>query len=127
MTLINICFRGGVILFSLTSMVEKYILLYIGKSPVREHYISTTFLAVCLFLLVLSFQQNRSSLISKLGEKDSLYIYIFHPVFLIYFFPQINKIIPDWVANIYSFCAPVLVLFVTIFLTMVLRKTKIIR
>ncbi len=119
---------GGVILFSLTSMIEKYILLYIGKSPIREHYISTTFLAVCLFLLVLSSQQKRSSIISRLGEKDSLYIYIFHPLFLIYFFPQINKIIPaDWVANVYSFCAPLLVLIVTVFFTMILRKMKIIR
>lgn len=76
-------YAGGVILFSCTSVIEKAILLSLQKSPAREHYLSTTFLTICLFMFVLSFRKARASRVSLLGERDSLYIYVFHPLFLI--------------------------------------------
>lgn len=51
----------------------------------RDHYISSTFLAVSLFLLFLSLKQSKVNVFSKLGEKDSLYIYILHPLFMTFF------------------------------------------
>ncbi|MDO4931856.1 MAG: acyltransferase [Prevotellaceae bacterium] len=75
-------YSGGVILFTLTSILEKTVLLDLGKSPMREHYLSTTFLAICLFMFVFSFKNIHCSRISQLGERDSLYIYVFHQLFV---------------------------------------------
>ena len=72
----------GVILFSITSQLEKYILISIDKCPAREHYISSTFLAICLLGLLLSIKVEKPNVMSKIGEKASLYIYIFHPIFI---------------------------------------------
>lgn len=57
-------YSWGVILFTFTSIMEKTILLDLGKSPMREHYLSTTFLAICLFMFVLSFKNVHSSKVS---------------------------------------------------------------
>lgn len=124
---INRCiYLGGVIVFSVTSIVEKQILLFLDASPAREHYISTTFLAVCLFLFVLSFKNVRNSVISKLGEMDSLYIYMFHPLFIITL-PMAIKRMPSFADVGYQYAAPLIVLSLTIVLTIFLRKIKIIK
>lgn len=72
----------GVIIFSILSMIENRILINIGMNATRDHYISTTFLAISLFLLFTTYKQETPNLLSKMGEKDSLYIYIFHPLFI---------------------------------------------
>lgn len=61
----NICackylFLGGAVLFSLTSLLERYLLENYGINAIRDHYISTTLLSICLFLLAISFSQMRS-------------------------------------------------------------------
>ena len=68
---------GGVIF--LTSLMEKKLLVELNLNATRDNYISSTFLAISLFLLFLSTKQTKVSILSALGEKDSLYIYIFHP------------------------------------------------
>lgn len=64
------------ILFSLTSLAEDRLLTWFDMNATRDHYISSTFLAVSLFLLFLSLKQSKVNVFSKLGEKDSLYIHI---------------------------------------------------
>ena len=49
----------------------------------REHYLSTTFLVICLFMFVVSSRNAKAFRVSKLGERDPLYIYVFHPLFII--------------------------------------------
>ena len=102
------------------------ILLKIGKSPMREHYLSTTFLAVCLFLFAISFQKTKFSRVSLLGEKDSLYIYVFHPLFIM-ILPMVIKKMPKVIGLSYQFTAPFVVLVLTIILTMILRKINLIK
>lgn len=63
------------ILFSLTSLAEDRLLTWFDMNATRDHYISSTFLAVSLFLLFLSLKQSKVNVFSKLGEKDSLYTY----------------------------------------------------
>lgn len=118
---------GGVILFSLTSVAEKYVLLYLDKNPMRDHYLSTTFLAICIFMYALSHTQKHPNTLSRLGEQDSLYIYIFHPIFLLYVFPIVNKFMPEIWATIYYWTAPFIVLTATIILTKMLRKLSVIK
>lgn len=119
-------YAGGIILFSVTSILEKIILLNIGMSPAREHYLSTTFLAISLFMFVLSFKDVKSSRISLLGGRDSLYIYVFHPLFIITL-PVVIKRLPTVVDLCFQWTAPFVILILTIILTITLRKIKIIK
>lgn len=116
----------GVGVFIITSFAEYEILSSIHKNAVRDHYFSTTGLSLCLFILFLSFQQQKPNFFSRIGEKDSLYIYIFHPLFIYYFFAVINRIItyPLWL-SFYSYTAPFLVLILTLLLITGLRRMQI--
>lgn len=110
----------------MTSILEKIILLNIGMSPAREHYLSTTFLAISLFMFVLSFKDVKFSRISLLGGRDSLYIYVFHPLFIITL-PVVIKRLPTVVDLCFQWTAPFVILILTIILTITLRKIKIIK
>lgn len=75
---------GGVILFAVTTYLEKYLLEtngLVGKLQ-RDHYLSSTFSAICLFLTFLNIDL-RDNLFSKLGREVSLPVYIFHPIVII--------------------------------------------
>lgn len=115
---------GGILLFTITSYLEKFLLIYLDKCAVREHYLSSTFLSVFLFLLALSVKSKNKSLISTMGEKDSLYIYIFHPVFIFCcsgFFSRIH------LYDYYLYVAPLVVLGATIIFIKCIRRMRIIK
>ena len=115
----NICaykylFLGGVVLFSLTSLFERYLLENYGINATRDHYISTTLLSICLFLLAISFSQMRSSVWVLLGAKYSLYIYVLHPL-VDYCFKYLNKMLMPHCWNYYYYYgAPFIILISTI-------------
>lgn len=115
---------GGVLLFSISSQLEKYLLISIGKCPTREHYISSTFLAICLFVLLLSIKVEKPNVMSKIGEKDSLYIYIFHPIFIWILSTGFKKV---GMLGAYSWIAPFAVLACTLIFIYFLRKTKLLK
>lgn len=113
-----------IILFSITSLLERSFLLSVGKPFVRELYISSIILAVSLFLLALSFESKQKTWLSVIGEKDSLYIYIFHPV-VIYYCNIIFKKLKLY--ELYRYVAPIIVLVVTMVLIKCLRRLKILK
>ena len=117
---------GGVILFSLTSLMEKYILTNLKMNATRDHYISSTFLAVSMFLLFLTFRQNKPNFLSTSGERDSLYVYIFHPLFIL-FFSTIKSHTPVMWQEFYVYWSPVVVLITTMVFTKILRTSHIIK
>ena len=114
----------GALLFSLTSVLEKEFLLSIGKCSAREHYLSSTFLSMVIFLLALSFKTVKRNYISSMGERDSLYIYIFHPV-LIYCLPIVFTGLNF--DKTYLLVAPLLVILVTLLLIRLLRFVHVIK
>lgn len=69
---------GGVVAFSITSLLERYLLVAANLNAKRDHYISTTLLAIAVFLLFLYFIDNRESILAKIGRQDSTWIYILH-------------------------------------------------
>lgn len=115
---------GGAILFSLTSLLEKYILIIIDKCPTREHYISSTFLAICLFGMLMSIKVEKPSVLSKIGERDTLYIYILHPIFMWLMSTGFKKM---GLLDIYSWVAPFAVLASTMAFIYALRKINVIK
>lgn len=72
------------------------------------------------------FSKTKSSRVSLLGEKDSLYIYVFHPLFIM-ILPMVIKKLPKVIGLSYQFTAPFVVLVLTIILTMILRKINLIK
>ena len=73
---------GCTILFTIAAYLERNTLVSLGMFTPREHYLTTTLLSVSMFILALSINNTRKSVLSTLGEKDSLHIYVFHPVFI---------------------------------------------
>lgn len=66
---------AGICLFSILTFIEKSILVNMNMVAIREHYISTTFLAICIFSLAISVNTAKYSLFAKYGKDYSLYIY----------------------------------------------------
>lgn len=73
----------------------------------------------------MSITQSKSNVLSSLGEKDSLYIYIFHPLLMMFFFTA-NYFLPDLWHDINLYVAPVIVLILTIIFTTALRILHIV-
>lgn len=120
----RIILLGGVILFTITSYIERDILIALNAVASRDHYLSTTFLAISLFLLVTSFNISRDNTLTKIGKTDSLFIYILHPIIL-----GICGIIALRIGLVqaYSYIAPFFCFFLTMFVIRVLKVVKIIK
>lgn len=116
---------GGGILFTVTSFLERQYLMSIDKNPMRDHYISTTFLAICLMISFLLHRVKKRTLFSSIGEKDTLYIYILHPIVINIIFALISSL-QNQFAIIYKYTAPAIVLATTLALIKFIRKIKII-
>ena len=115
---------GCALFFTLTLYMERYILLYLDKNASREHYISSTFLSVFIFLIALSIKTDNKSLSSKLGEKDSLYIYVFHPIFVTcctILFGQMQ------LSGFYMYFSPIIVICLTIVFIKCIRRVNLIK
>lgn len=118
---------GGVILFSLTSVIENKLLTEFNMNATRDHYISSTFLAISLFLYFSYFKQTKPNFISNLGEKHSLYVYIFHPLVII-IFSIIRKSTPILWSEFYiSYWTPLLIFVASIILSWFLRTVHVIK
>ena len=124
LTVNRLLYLGGIILFSITTVMEKVMILRLEYTPDNENYISTTLLAVCLFLFVASFLNTKDSTISSIGEKDSLYIYIFHPL-IILILAKLSSKMPEAFQTFYLWTAPLFVLILTTIASIALRKTKL--
>ena len=70
------------IVFS-TTVLERVILENNSLNAARDHYLSTTFLAIAVFLLFLFYVRNSDEWLSRIGRKDSTMIYIIHYMILI--------------------------------------------
>jgi len=77
--ILTICF------FILLGFAEKYILLHYGINATRDQYITTTPLAVSIFILFMQMQNvryNWFNQVSLWGKNHSLIIYIIHPMII---------------------------------------------
>ncbi len=76
--------RMYICVFTFTTLIERTLLGVFSLNAERDHYISTTFLAVFTFLLALQHENvyaNKGlSVLSSVGAKLSTNIYILHPI-----------------------------------------------
>ena len=81
-------------------------------------------MAVSLFWLLLSMNVEKTSVLSKIGERDTLYIYIFHPIFIWVMSTGFKKM---GLLDIYFWIAPFAVLASTMAFIYALRKINVIK
>lgn len=77
---VKICLLIG--LTAITTLLERWLLVSTNLNPARDHYLSTTFLAIAVFLFFLFFVDGGESRISRIGRRGSAWIYILHPIFI---------------------------------------------
>lgn len=115
------------LLFACTTLTERYLLGTFNLNAVRDHYISTTFLSVFIFMSALQYEgNNQSKIIDKLsfaGAKLSTNIYILHPMFITAIAVLMNHL-PDnkTFDTIYGYAAPFIIFIVSIIASLVLHK-----
>ncbi len=106
-----------VLLFIITTGLEKDLLNHYGLSSVREHYISSTLLSVALFILFVShFWDGRLRIANYIGKNYSLYIYILHPI-VIDLFMRSLPYLPNVMSVIYSNIAPIIIYILAVFVS----------
>lgn len=81
---------------------------------VRDHYINTTLLSISLFFLFLDNEWNKTNkynLAKLIGRHFSQYIYIYHPLFIVF----LNKFFVRFklLENFYSLFKPIIIFSVT--------------
>lgn len=106
------------LVFVITTLAERFILGYFNVNATRDHYISTTLLAVSLFLLALHFSGKPNNRIHEslchTGANLSSGIYILHPIFIVIISKAV-EFISRYInlSVVYSYTAPFVVMIVT--------------
>lgn len=114
--------RGLIILFAISSLVERFALVNAGLNATRDHYISTTFLAISLFVYALKSNWHNKRLV-VIGRNYSTGLYIVHPIFITVFAIITDKL---GIKSIYSYVAPVVVYCATLIVLISVKKFKLI-
>ena len=108
-----------IIFFALTTILEKMILIHFNIEAARDHYISTTFLAISLFLYFLQYNSEKIGIIkyiSNIGKNYSSIIYIIHPIFI----SVLDKIFKN--ISIYTYIAPIIVFICSTIVAIIYKK-----
>ncbi len=115
------------VLFTAGSLFEKNILEILNIASSREHYLSTTFLAITVFALALKNPASDSTgfwaFLANLGRRYSLAIYIIHPIFRDVI-GGITGRLGTTVENAYFCVAPVVVFFASLVFAVIYYKIK---
>ena len=118
---------GGVILFSITTIMENRFLIHYNLNAPRDHYISTTLLSVSIFLLALKHRSEKENFLSVVGRRDSAYIYILHPVLMTFWYGVSTKICihNSFIMYGYRCLLPLFVFVSTLLFVLVFRYCKL--
>lgn len=103
-------------LLFMSSLAENYV-----TNQNLEIYLSTIFLSVLIFSFFIGREQPNSSL-SSMGGQYSLYIYIFHGVFVLYFFPTLNGHCGNLWNRIYNSFSPIFIICATSLFIVLYKK-----
>ena len=109
-----------IVVFTITSLAERFVLVSAGLNATRDHYLSTTFLAICLFVYALKINWHNKEL-TVIGRKYSTWLYIIHPIFITVFSIVTGKL---GIKSIYRCVAPIVVYCATLVFLIILQKVK---
>lgn len=109
-----------ILIFCVTTILERTLLIHFNVNAIRDHYISTTFLAISLFIYFVYFENTTNNkilkIISEFGRKYCTNIYIFHPIIGSIF----NKIFKG--SMVYNYLVPFIVFGATLVFCIVFDK-----
>lgn len=113
------------VLFALTALLEPYLLDSFGMNTARKHNISTTFLALSVFLLALNSRDLPDNRLYQwccfAGKHLSLNIYILHPIFIFLYTESVSLIHNEVVRSILLQFSPLPVFGISIAASWVLH------
>ena len=109
-----------IVVFAITSLAERFALVNAGFNATRDHYLSTTFLAICLFVYTLKSNWHNKEL-AVIGRKYSTWLYIIHPIFITVFAMITGKL---GIKSIYRCIAPIVVYCATLMFLIVMCRLK---
>jgi len=109
-----------ILLFSITSILERWFLVLNQINATRDQYISTAFLAISVFLFFLYFVDNQQNTIAKIGLLDSTWVYVIHYA-LIMVFGAIMRKNPQFY-EIYTLGRPIIIFVLSVLLVEFARK-----
>jgi len=112
--------QGLIIVFAITSFAERFILVSAGLNATRDHYLSTTLLAICLFVYTLKSNWHNKGL-TVIGRKYSTWLYVIHPIFITVFSIVVGKL---GLKSVYRCVAPIVVYCATLTFLIILQKVK---
>lgn len=113
------------ILFMFTTLLERFVLGVLNLNATRDHYFSTTFLAVSVFWLAENYWDMGENYIYKkccfIGAKLTTSIYIIHPIFI----DAISVVEEYFIYNaltkiIYGYVSPFLIFLISIIVSWVI-------
>lgn len=108
--------------FAVTSILEYVLLSSIGASASKDMYISTVFLAITIFCLVIKNPlynpQKALARICEYGQKYSLMIYIIHPMIIKILNPVVGHM-GSAVQNFYSITSPIIIFIGSLIFAMI--------
>lgn len=105
--------------FAFTTAGARWFLNINGLNATREHYMSTTLLAISLFVLALAAgRSEKSSKLAKLGRNNAAFIYIIH----MFIKDVVALLIPTSLTEIYYLIRPIIIFIVSLAVSIVYGK-----
>lgn len=104
-----------ILLFFMTSLFEHFILVKLNMNATRDHYISTTFLAISIFIYTLLNRGQTKLLLNPMamiGKRYSTGLYIIHPIFIEVLDVAAGNI--GILGGVYRYIAPIIVYISTL-------------
>lgn len=110
-----------IVVFAITSIAERFVLVNAVMNATRDHYLSTTFLAICLFVYTLMSNWNNKAL-AVIGRKYSTWLYIIHPIFITVFSMITGRL---GIKSFYRCVAPIVVYCATLIFLISVQRFKL--
>lgn len=107
--------------FTITTLLERFILVSVNMNGERDHYISTTFLAIAVFNFALEYKGEVNDRLAKIGRYYSSWIYIIHPLFITLFSFIIKRIGMD---KLWGYVGPIVVFFSSLLFVAIVSETR---
>lgn len=98
--------------------IESFILRTLGIVNAGDILVFTPFVAFALVMITLFTPMRSSNVMSKWGEKYSLYVYIYHP-FVGFVIGSIREDMPPFMGSVYHWFSPIIIFFICIIVSMI--------
>ncbi len=113
------------IVFTITSILERFMIIQLNANTTREHFISTTFFSIAIFLLAHKFYSTEKTpaiinSFATIGQRYTAWIYIIHPIVITFSKPIFAPILAK--VSFIQYIVPIVLFFVTYAVILLFNK-----